>query len=138
MPSGSLIAFFDKENNKIIFSEKNCLYHGEFNIVLDNNKIKNISKMKFIKWSLDKPMLLLIFETELNNNGGKKEYLQIYYRSNYEWTLKYEINKKSGTNILNATFSDFNRDQIMLIYNDKSIEFIIFWIRIYFEFVRWK
>ena len=126
MPSGSLIAFFDKENNKIIFSEKNCLYHGEFNIVLDNNKIKNISKMKFIKWSLDKPMLLLIFETELNNNGGKKEYLQIYYRSNYEWTLKYEINKKSGTNILNAAFSDFNRDQIMLIYNDKSIEFIIF------------
>ena len=126
MPTGSLIAFFDKENNKIIFSEKNCLCHGEFNIILDKNKIKNISKMKFIKWSLDKPMLFLVFEAELNNNGEKNEYLQIYYRSNYEWTLKYEIIKQNDINILNATFSDFTRDQIILIYNDKSIEFINF------------
>ena len=85
MPSGSLIAFFDKENSKIIFSEKNCLCHGEFNIILDKNTIKSISQMKFIKWSLDKPMLFLVFEAELNS-GEKNEYIQIYFRSNYEWT----------------------------------------------------
>ena len=126
MPSGSLIAFFDKENNKIILSEKNCLCHGEFNIVLDKNIIKNISKMKFIKWSLDKPMLLLVFEAELNNNNEKNEFIQIYFRSNYEWTLKYEIIKKNNLKILNSIFSDFTRDQIILIYNNKSIELINF------------
>ena len=42
MPSGSHITFFDKENNKIILSEKNYLCHGEFNIVLDKHIIKNI------------------------------------------------------------------------------------------------
>ena len=67
MPSGSLIAFFDKENNKIIFSEKNCLCHGEFDIILDKN-IKKISEMKFIKWNLDKPMFLLVFEVDVNNS----------------------------------------------------------------------
>ena len=125
MPTGSLISFFDKENNKIIFSEKNCLCHGEFNIILDKKITKKISKMKFMKWSLDKPMLLLVFEIESNNNEEKNEYLQIYYRSNYEWTLKYEI-IKNNKNVLNANFSDFSKDQIMLIYNDKSIEFINF------------
>ena len=126
MPSGTLIAFFDKENNKIIFSEKNCLCHGEFSIVLDKNKIKNISKMKFIKWSLDKPMLLLVFEAEQNSNKEKNEYIQIYFRSNYEWTLKYEIIKKNDKKIINSLFSDFTRDQIIILYNDKSIEFINF------------
>ena len=125
MPSGSLIAFFDKENNKIIFSEKNCLCHGEFNIVLDKNTIKNITKMKFMKWSLDKPMILLVFEGESNDNQ-KNEYIQIYFRSNYEWTLKYEIIKKNNIKILNACFSDFTRDQVILIYDNKSIEFINF------------
>ena len=125
MPSGSLIAFFDKEKNKIIFSEKNCLCHGEFDIVLDKN-IKKISEMKFIKWNLDKPMILLVFEAEMNNSEQKHEYIQIYYRSNYEWTLKYEIAKKDNVKILNSMFSDFTRDQIILIYNDKSIEFINF------------
>ena len=125
MPSGSLIAFFDKEKNKIIFSEKNCLCHGEFDIVLDKN-IKKISEMKFIKWNLDKPMILLVFEAELNKSEQKNEYIQIYYRSNYEWTLKYEIAKKDNVKILNSMFSDFTRDQIILLYNDKSIEFINF------------
>ena len=125
MPSGSLIAFFDKENKKIIFSEKNCLCHGEFNIVLDN-KIKNISQMKIIKWSLDKPMLLLVFEAELKDKEEKNEYIQIYFRSNYEWTLKYEIIKKNDKKILYSIFSDFTRDQIILIYDDKTIEFINF------------
>ena len=125
MPSGSLIAFFDKEKNKIIFSEKNCLCHGEFVIVLDKN-IKKISEMKFIKWNLDKPMILLVFEAELNKSEQKNEYIQIYYRSNYEWTLKYEITKKDNVKILNSMFSDFTRDQIILLYNDKSIEFINF------------
>ena len=122
MPSGTLIAFFDKENNKIIFSEKNCLCHGEFNIVL--NKDIKISEMKCMKWSLDKPMLLLVFEAEVNNE--KNEFIQIYLRSNYEWTLKYETIKKKGEKILNALFSDFTRDQIIIIYDDKSIEFINF------------
>ena len=126
MPSGTLIAFFDKENNKIIFSEKNCLCHGEFNIILDKNKIKNISEMKFIKWSLDKPMLLLVFEVEQNNSKEKNEYIQIYFRSNYEWTLKYEIIKKNDKKIIKSLFSDFTRDQIIILYNDKSIEFINF------------
>jgi len=125
MPSGSLIAFFDKEKNKIIFSEKNCLCHGEFDIVLDKN-IKKISEMKFIKWNLDKPMILLVFEAEMNNSEQKNEYIQIYYRSNYEWTLKYEIDKKDNLKIINSMFSDFTRDQIILLYNDKSIEFINF------------
>ena len=124
MPSGSLIAFFDKENNKIIFSEKNCLCHGEFDIILDKN-IKKISEMKFIKWNLDKPMLLLVFEVEVNNSEEKNEYIQIYFRSNYEWTLKYEI-IKNNIRIINSIFSDFTRDQVILIYNDKSIEFINF------------
>ena len=44
--------------------------------------------MKFIKWSLDKPMLLLVFESELNNRNDKNEFIQIYFRHNYEWTLK--------------------------------------------------
>ena len=126
MPSGSLIAFFDKENNKIIFSEKNCLCHGEFDIILDKNTIKNISKMKFIKWNLDKPMILLVFEAQLNDNNEKNEFIQIYFRSNYEWTLKYEIIKKNDLKILNCIFSDFTRDQVIIIYNDKSIEFINF------------
>ena len=126
MPSGSLIAFFDKENNKIIFSEKNCLCHGEFDIILDKNTIKNISKMKFIKWNLDKPMILLVFEAQLNNSNEKNEFIQIYFRSNYEWTLKYEIIKKNDLKILNCIFSDFTRDQVIIIYNDKSIEFINF------------
>ena len=127
MPSGTLIAFYDKEKNKIIFSEKNCLCHGEFNLVLNKDIIKKISEMKFMKWSLDKPMLLLVFEAEVNNNNAeeKNECIQIYFRSNYEWTLKYEIIKK-GKKILNALLSDFSRDQIIIIYDDKSIELINF------------
>ena len=81
--------------------------------------------MKFIKWNLDKPMLLLVFEVEVNNSEEKNEYIQIYFRSNYEWTLKYEI-IKNNIRIINSIFSDFTRDQVILIYNDKSIEFINF------------
>ena len=125
MPSGSLIAFYDKDNYKIIFAEKNCLCHGEFNMVIDKNKVKKINTMKFIKWCFDKPMLLLVFEAELNNNT-KCEFIQIYLRSNYEWTLKYEIIKENNIKILNAIFSDFNKEEIIIIYNDKTIEFINF------------
>ena len=125
MPSGSLIAFYDRDNYKIIFAEKNCLCHGEFNLVIDKNKMKNITQMKFIKWCFDKPMILLVFEAELNN-GNKNEFIQIYLRSNYDWTLKYEIIKDNNIKIINAMFSDFNKEQIMLIYNNKTIEFINF------------
>ena len=125
MPSGSLIAFYDKENYKIIFAEKNCLCHGEYNMVIDKNKVKTINKMKFIKWCFDKPIILLIFEAELNDNN-KCEFIQIYLRSNYEWTLKYELIKENNIKIINAIFSDFNKEQIILIYNDKTIEFINF------------
>ena len=125
MPSGSLIAFYDKDNYKIIFAEKNCLCHGEFNMVLDKDKIKKITKMKFIKWCFDKPMILLVFEAELNE-GKQCDIIQIYLRSNYQWTLKYEIIKENNIKILNAIFSDFNKEQIILVYDDKSIEFINF------------
>ena len=40
MPSGSLIAFYDKDNYKIIFAEKNCLCHGEFNIIINKKFLK--------------------------------------------------------------------------------------------------
>ena len=125
MPSGSLIAFYDKDNYKIIFAEKNCLCHGEFNMVIDKNKIKKINNMKFIKWCFDKPMLLLVFDAELNDSNNY-EFIQIYLRSNYEWTLKYEITKENNIKIINAIFSDFNKEEIILIYNDKTIEFINF------------
>ena len=127
MPSGSLIAFYDKENFKIIFAEKNCLCHGEFNMVLDKNIIKNINHMKFMKWCFDKDIILLIFEAELNNKeNSKNDVIQIYMRSNYEWTLKYEIIKDNNIKIQNAIFSDFTKEQIILLYNDKTIEFINF------------
>ena len=126
MPSGSLIAFYDKENYKIIFAEKNCLCHGEFNMVLNKEKIKHILNMKFIKWCFDKPMILLIFEAELNNTGNKCDVIQIYLRSNYQWTLKYETIKENNIKIINAFFSDFTKEQIILIYDNKSLEFINF------------
>ena len=126
MPSGSLIAFYDKDNYKIIFAEKNCLCHGEFNMVINKDIIKNITHMKFMKWCLDKPIILLIFEAELNNSGNKCDVIQIYLRSNYQWNLKYQMIKESNIKILNAIFSDFTKEQIILIYNNKTIEFLNF------------
>ena len=118
MPSGSLIAFYDKLNKKIIFSEKNCLVHGEFKILLNNNcKDKDINPI-VLNWNFDSPMILYIFEVD------NKYYIQIYHRSNYEWTLKYEICKTEK--IINSKFSDFVSNQIFILYDNKNFEILNF------------
>lgn len=63
MPSGSLIAYFQNDKKHIIFSEKNGLKHGEFEI---KNQIllkqeKPINSI-FIKWNIDLPIICNILE----------------------------------------------------------------------------
>ena len=63
MPSGSLIAYFQNDKKQIIFSEKNGLKHGEFEIKnkLLLNKNKSVNSL-FIKWNIDMPIICNILE----------------------------------------------------------------------------
>ena len=118
MPSGSLIAFFDIKNKKIIFSEKNCLVHGEFKIILNNEFKDKEIKPIILNWNFDSPMIIFVFEVD------NKNFIQIYHRSNYEWTLKYEICKNEK--VINSKFSDFVSNQLFILYENKNFEIINF------------
>lgn len=73
MPSGSLIAFFqtnsqikDKVNDNaskagVLFSEKNCLRHGEFYLPSEE-KVSEKVIAHTIKWNMDLPLLLVYLE----------------------------------------------------------------------------
>ena len=115
-PSGSLISFFQEgvvseENTKIsaleragvIFSEKNCLRHGDFFIEpIANLNQYSVDKIKlsakFLKWNMDLPLLIVYFNT-LN-------LISIYHRSNYDWTLKYSYYLNPGEKLFSLKFSD--------------------------------
>lgn len=61
MPSGSLISYYQNDKKHIIFSEKNGLKHGEFelkNKLLLNKKVNSL----FIKWNIDMPIICNILE----------------------------------------------------------------------------
>ena len=119
IPNGSLIAFYDKKKGKIIFSEKNCLIHGEFKIVF-NNEIKNLNEINVVclKWNFFNSMILFVFEWE------NKFYIQIYNRANYEWTLKYEIFSK--VKILNCMFSESNENELLILFENNIFEIVDF------------
>ena len=119
MPNGSLIAFYDRKKGKIIFSEKNCLIHGEFKIVF-NDEIKDLNKIKvlILKWNFFSSMILFVFEYE------NKFYIQIYNRSNYEWTLKYEI--FSLKKVLNCKFSENNENQMLILFENNIFQIVDF------------
>ena len=63
MPSGSLIAYFQNSKKQVIFSEKNGLRRGEYEvsnkILHDQNKPVN---SVFIKWNIDLPIICNILE----------------------------------------------------------------------------
>lgn len=78
-PSGSLIGVFQnnsKTNNLndfsakpgILFSEKNCLRHGEFylkshDLQLELNEINEVKVTgKILRWNMDMPLLLVYVE----------------------------------------------------------------------------
>ena len=119
MPNGSLIAFYDRKKGKIIFSEKNCLIHGEFKIVF-NSEIINLEKIKvlILKWNFFSSMILFVFEYE------NKFYIQIYNRANYEWTLKYEIFSKEK--VLNCVFSENNENQLLILFENNIFQIVDF------------
>ena len=116
-PNGSLIAYYDHIHRNIFFSEKNCLIHGTFPIVL-NNISSSIIKPILLKWNFDSPMLLFIFECE------SQYYIQIYHRSNYEWTLQHEIIKQQR--ITTAKFSELISNQLIIVYSNNIYETINF------------
>jgi hypothetical protein len=69
-PSGGLIAYFQNSSigetvndnslkPGVLFSEKNCLRHGEF--YLRQEKTEIISA-KMIRWNIDQPLLLVYLE----------------------------------------------------------------------------
>jgi hypothetical protein len=63
MPSGSLIAFFQNDKKQVVFSEKNGLKHGEFDV--KNQHLKELNKpvnSLFIKWNIDLPIICNIIE----------------------------------------------------------------------------
>jgi hypothetical protein len=117
-PSGSLIAYFQEgvlwdestrvnhsDRAGVLFSEKNCLRHGEFWINKDNNSnnsnnsIPNsILSAKFLKWNMDMPLLAVYFDS-IN-------LIAIYHRSNYEWSLKYSYYLNPGEKLFSLKFSD--------------------------------
>lgn len=119
MPNGSLIAFYDKIKGKIVFSEKNCLIHGEFKVVF-NEEIKDLEKINVfcLKWNFFNSMILFVFEYE------KKFFAQIYNRANYEWTLKQEI--FSLKRILNCIFSENKENQMLILFEDNLFEIVDF------------
>lgn len=112
-PNGSLIAFFNHKANTIFFSEKNCLIHGQFPL-----QEKEAINPKYLKWNLDLPMLLFIYEKE------EMTYINIYLRSNYEWARKYHHETKKK--VINAKFSDIISTQLWIYYKDSSFQFIDF------------
>ena len=119
MPNGSLIAFYDKIKGKIIFSEKNCLIHGEFKVVF-KNEVKDLKKVNVVclKWNFFNSMILFVFEYE------NDFFIQIYNRANYEWTLKYEIFSKNK--ILNCMFSEINENELLILFDDNYFEIVDF------------
>lgn len=119
MPNGSLIAFYDKIKGKIVFSEKNCLIHGEFKVVF-GEEIKNLEKINVfcLKWNFFNSMILFVFEYE------KKFFVQIYNRANYEWTLKQEI--VSLNRISNCVFSESSENQLLILFENGCFEIVDF------------
>ena len=118
-PNGSLIAYYDHIHKSIFFSEKNCLIHGKFPITLNiTNTSSSIIKPVLLKWNFDSPMLLFIFEYE------SQYYIHIYHRSNYEWTLQYEIIKQQR--ITTAKFSELISNQLIIVYSNNIYETINF------------
>ena len=119
-PNGSLIAFYNTKTNSVFFSEKNCLVHGHFNVLSHHlSSLKNVIPV-FLRWSFDSPMLLLV----LRNNDDNKYYIQIYHRSNYEWSLKYESERDIP--IIECKFSDIKSNELMIYNNENRVEIISF------------
>ena len=119
-PNGSLIAFYDTKNNNVFFSEKNCLIHGKFNVVSHHLSSLNNVVPVFLRWSFDSPMILLVLKSNENN----KYYIQIYHRSNYEWSLKYESER--DCHIIECKFSDIKSNELMIYNNQNRVEIISF------------
>lgn len=122
-PSGSLIAYFQEgvlwdestrvnhcDRAGVLFSEKNCLRHGEFwiekqnlNTMSNTNSVNSNSEnikltAKFLKWNMDLPLLAVYFDS-IN-------LVAIFHRSNYEWSLKYSYYLKENEKLFSLKFSD--------------------------------
>ena len=122
MPSGSLIAFHQLEHEKnskvvkekIVFSEKNCLRHGEFDVNINSK----YSIFNSLSWNKDLPLVLLLKSTETAGSC-----VQLYYRSNYKWYLKFNLETDS---VSAAFFSDFSSLKLFILFKNGSARVIEF------------
>ena len=128
-PSGSIIALFNKSNFSIDFIEKNCLRHGEFSIKeLFKNKEEIFFdseiqvEVKKILFSRESCILTLGLEFYKNKNFIKSQ-IFVFYRSNYDWTLKFSYDYSNL--IKDAFFSDTNNLRLFIeLYSDNNFSTI--------------
>ena len=146
-PSGSLIAYFQQNTTMqstnsssnlagVLFSEKNCLRHGELWIDLAQLNIEDIQSKKisakFLKWNMDLPLILVYLEIYSLNEKSEIDFnsvinvVNVYYRSNYEWALKYSFTLDKGEKLFACKFSDALSHRLYIFYTNSkfhSLEF---------------
>eukprot|EP01104_Vermistella_antarctica_P000708 TRINITY_DN10832_c0_g1_i1.p1 TRINITY_DN10832_c0_g1~~TRINITY_DN10832_c0_g1_i1.p1 ORF type:complete len:1570 (+),score=437.99 TRINITY_DN10832_c0_g1_i1:251-4960(+) len=100
-PSGSLIASSQVLPNKheIVFFERNGLRHGQFTLRHHNRrgatqqqhdgKASDLVVLD-VRWNASSDLVSVVVKEDQGPEVEAKVYLQIWYRSNYHWFMKYE------------------------------------------------
>lgn len=86
--TSNLLASVQKKGRKVrnvVFLEQNGLQHGGFK--LENRE--DYEEVERLCWNSESDLLVLLLSGEIN--GEIRSKIQLYYRSNYHWYLKYEI-----------------------------------------------